>query len=352
MAHNFGHIILYRPFLHYLAKTKSENPPDARLLRCATSCVKISRFTISRSEEMLRQGFLAPAAWQSVYTVFLSVVTLIFFLATQHGNREYAAIQKETETGIRILASTSCQDIGSRRCLDVLRVCSSSLKKCPYLSINAIQVLTKRLSHIIDVPVEEISIGVTPLCKIALQTSKEKEFTPRTVEEDSGLFVHDTSVRSTTSETPQIPGGRPQPQPHQQSQQQQFPHRSQVRPQQTAPISSHLGNMPMYPSPAMPYPPQISMWEQSAGVPGTAPSPYLLRQSFQHGTPPAASETTESYTQSDMEVPYTGEFAWPFQMTGHDTGQESHSSQQGSHPLTQEDIAAFMRINPGDEPFL
>ena len=129
MAHNFGHILLYRPFLHYLAKTKSESPPDQRLLRCAFLCVKVSRFTISRSDEMLRAGCLAPAAWQSVYTVFLSLVTLVFFLATQMGNKEYAAIQRETETGIRILVSTSCQDIGSRKCLDVLRVRKICCKK-------------------------------------------------------------------------------------------------------------------------------------------------------------------------------------------------------------------------------
>lgn len=49
MVHNGGHIILYRPYLHYLTKTKDDNPPEARLLSYATSCVKISRFTIIRS---------------------------------------------------------------------------------------------------------------------------------------------------------------------------------------------------------------------------------------------------------------------------------------------------------------
>lgn len=73
---------------------------------------------------MLKNGFLAPAAWQSVYTIFLSLVTLVFFLATQHGNPECEAIQREAEEGIRILAVTSCHDIGSKRCLDVLRVCT------------------------------------------------------------------------------------------------------------------------------------------------------------------------------------------------------------------------------------
>lgn len=79
---------------------------------------------------MLRGGFLAPAAWQSVYTIFLSLVSLIFFLATQHGNRECEAIQKESEEGIRILAKTACQDIGSRRCLDVVTVSVRSIYAC------------------------------------------------------------------------------------------------------------------------------------------------------------------------------------------------------------------------------
>lgn len=123
MVYNFGHLLLYRPFLHFLTRTRGENSPDPRHLRCASSCVKISRLAISRSDEMLAQGYLAPAAWQSVYTVFLSSVILIVFLANQRGSNEYEAIQEETRCGIRILANTSCQDMGSRRCLDVLRVC-------------------------------------------------------------------------------------------------------------------------------------------------------------------------------------------------------------------------------------
>ena len=74
---------------------------------------------------MIRQGFHIPASWQSVYTLFLSLVTLVFYLATQECNMELVAIQEEIECGIRMLAGTSCQDGGSRRCLDVLRVSAS-----------------------------------------------------------------------------------------------------------------------------------------------------------------------------------------------------------------------------------
>lgn len=122
MVHNFGHIALYRPFIHYLAKARSENPPDKRQLRCALACVKISKRTIQRSVEIQRQGYLAPASWNSVYTIFLSILTLIFFLACQGDSREAHGIKQVTEAGLRILASCECQDTGSRRCLDVIRV--------------------------------------------------------------------------------------------------------------------------------------------------------------------------------------------------------------------------------------
>lgn len=127
MVHNCGHLILYGPFLHYLTKTKDESPPDPRLLNCATSCVKISRFTILRSEEMFSQGFLEPSSWHAIYIILLSLVTLVYFLATQHGNREYMAIKKEAERGIRLLHGTSCLDSGSRKCLDALKVGAPSI---------------------------------------------------------------------------------------------------------------------------------------------------------------------------------------------------------------------------------
>ena len=124
MVHNFGYIVLYRPFLHYLARARSENPPDKRQLRCALACIKVAESTIVRSDSMLQSGFLSPSSWHSVYTVFLSVVSLIFFLATQPDAQESVKVHQVAGLGVRILASTACQDAGSQRCLDVLRVSS------------------------------------------------------------------------------------------------------------------------------------------------------------------------------------------------------------------------------------
>ena len=122
MVHNFGHIVLYRPFLHYLAKASVESSPDKRQLRCALACVKVSKRTIQRSAELQKQGYLAPASWHSVYTIFLSLITMVFYLACQRESREAANIKQIAENGVRILSSCECQDTGSKRCLDVLNV--------------------------------------------------------------------------------------------------------------------------------------------------------------------------------------------------------------------------------------
>ncbi len=123
MFYHFGHIVLYRPFLHYLAKAKSESPPDHQQLGYALQCVNAAQSAVSRSERVLLQGFLSPASWACAYTVFLSVICLVFFLASHSESRQAVMIRQAVESGIRILASTSCQDTGSRRCLDVIRVC-------------------------------------------------------------------------------------------------------------------------------------------------------------------------------------------------------------------------------------
>ncbi|EXJ93433.1 hypothetical protein A1O1_01825 [Capronia coronata CBS 617.96] len=332
MVHNFGHILLYRPFLHYLARTKSDNPPDPRLLRCATACIKISRFTISRSDAMLKQGFLAPAAWQSVYTVFLSLVTLVFFLATQHGNKEYAAIQKDTECGIRILASTSCLDIGSRKCLEVLRI------------------LTRRLSPIIDLDIDNIAAVAKPLCRslgCSPRGALPSEPPPSHIDKDAKPFRLDKAGRKLPREPSAVPKN-----------QRQFVHRPPPTAQQVPAMNVHSSNMNIYqPSPTFSYtaPPPMLGQPMGGGTAGQGPGFSMWDLDHTLGL-----DGTGTFGDSEMKVPYTGGFAWPTEVTGEPdaAGNRTHTVRRGSrsqpvsHPLTQQDIAAFMRINPGDEPFL
>lgn len=122
MAYNYGSIVLYRPFLYSLSRTTTDEQSDERQVRCALACVKVAQHTIICSEAVLQRGVLYAACWHSIYTIFLSVIVMIFLLPTQRGAQEYEQVKSITEKGVRILASTSCQDTGSKRCLDVIRV--------------------------------------------------------------------------------------------------------------------------------------------------------------------------------------------------------------------------------------
>jgi hypothetical protein len=286
---------------------------------------------------MLRQGYLAPAAWQSVYTVFLSLVTLIFFLGTQHGNKEYAAVRQETETGIRILYKTSCQDIGSRRCLDVLRV------------------LTRRLSHIIDIDVDKLDDGGERLCQNQNQNQNQNQHPPAQsmeprrptsqAREEGQPYPRTQTAQPETSVIQPVSGD-----PRQLAQPQQ------PSPLTTPQINVNTGNMPRYHPPAMPYHTQLPVWEQPLTTPSTTGSTYIPPQLFSYEGRNPAPEPAEQYGPSEMEVPYTEGFAWPFQLSSDTMAEGSGSSGRrvpaGNLPLTQEDIAAFMKINPGEEPFL
>jgi len=71
---------------------------------------------------MLDKDILYPFCWPSIYTIFLSVISLIFLIATQPGTLEPAEAYRKAETGIRILAATACENNGSERCLEILKV--------------------------------------------------------------------------------------------------------------------------------------------------------------------------------------------------------------------------------------
>ena len=324
MAHNLAHILLYRPFLHYLARMKGENPPDSRQLRCAASCIKISRITITRSHEILQQGFLAPAAWQSVYTIFLAIVVLIFFLATQHGASDYVTVQHEAEMGIKVLAGTSCQDIGSRRCLDVLKV------------------LTRRLSHMMELDIENIERNVKSYCRFEL------------AHQGDDLLSHGTPVV--------VPKPAPSNSASSQQSRRERPVPTNILPSQrhdsvsTQAQSRHnsTAGAPMY-------------YQQPTFVDHLPVQTPQHQQGYFDGTPQGYqphrhhSHSDYHHSHEDMEVPFTNAFAWPFDPTAV-TAEEVHGSTgvpsssnpypNANHALTSEDIAAFMRINPGEEPFL
>jgi hypothetical protein len=302
MAHNLGHILLYRPFLHYLARPRGDNEPDHRQLRCASECIKIARETISRSDEMLAQGYLAPAAWQSVYTIFLAIVALIFYLATQKGDPEYSMVEKDAFTGIRVLASTSCQDIGSRRCLDVLKVLTRRLSRIINLDIEAIENQTPSFCQTDADPVARASMSVSPTTSVHEQLFSDSP--PQQPQQTPGALVADLASFSEQqqkgSHPSMVPGdGRPPLHSRQRSATQPDPRGVPQQPIPNEPSRSNSYSVYDYTYP--------TMRSDSQSTPVNMPQSSMNTNAYSQPQP-------QDYfvQQPDMEVPFSDTFAWPF----------------------------------------
>ena len=122
MTYYFGQIVLYQPFLHYLKRIADGEVFSRSQSQHALACIKISSITITRSEEMMKRGFLCSASWMSVYSIFLSVACLVFLIAAHNGTSKPSEAWKKAHSGIRLLASFRCRDDGATACLGILKV--------------------------------------------------------------------------------------------------------------------------------------------------------------------------------------------------------------------------------------
>ena len=146
ISYYFAQIILYRPFIHYLAEKDTDAPAAKRQLSYAQTCVGVASKVIEISVQHQIRGLLCPASWGAVYTVFVSISCLVFAYATRN-DTDMPKVRETIENGIRLLACTACStDTGSVRCLEILRR------------------LIKHVSRAVDIDVDTICSGTTPCC--------------------------------------------------------------------------------------------------------------------------------------------------------------------------------------------
>lgn len=147
ICYHFAQILIYRAFLHYLAKQHEAASINQCQLSYAQNCVGTAKKVVELSIEHQRKGLLCPASWPAVYTVFISVVCLVFAYATRPHDADDGEIKRDIENGIRLLGCTACStDTGSVRCLEILRR------------------LIKRVSYAVDVDLDTICAETSPCC--------------------------------------------------------------------------------------------------------------------------------------------------------------------------------------------
>ena len=115
-------VMLYRPFLHFVAMDKRSQPVDQRAYACAASYVNVSRNIIHIQTQMKQKGLLNGAFWFIMYTSFFAILSLVYFAAENPDNATTEAVMKDALEGKEVLASLAQRSMAADRCSATLDV--------------------------------------------------------------------------------------------------------------------------------------------------------------------------------------------------------------------------------------
>ena len=73
-------MMMYRPFIHYVAQACQIGKADKRSFACAAACVSVARNIVHITSEMKKRGLLVGAYWFVMYTTFFAIVSLVYFV--------------------------------------------------------------------------------------------------------------------------------------------------------------------------------------------------------------------------------------------------------------------------------
>lgn len=122
---SFAHaqLLLYRPFLHYVAQPHQDKPTvDQRAFACASACISVSRNIIHITAEMKRQRMLGGAYWFSMYTTFFAIISILYFILENPASLTSVELFKDAVEGKQLLEHFAKRSIAADRCSDTLKV--------------------------------------------------------------------------------------------------------------------------------------------------------------------------------------------------------------------------------------
>ncbi|KAF2222735.1 fungal-specific transcription factor domain-containing protein [Elsinoe ampelina] len=123
----FNQVLLYRPFLHFVAADKRAQQADQRAYACAASYINVSRNLIQLCDQMKKRGSINGALWFTVYLTFFSILSLVYFAAENPDNPTTQELMKDALNGKAILASAAKRTMSADRCTATLDIIFSRL---------------------------------------------------------------------------------------------------------------------------------------------------------------------------------------------------------------------------------
>lgn len=127
-------MMLYRPFLHYVSQGCEAKGVDKRSFACAAACVSVARNIVHITTEMKRKGLLVGAYWFVMYTTYLAILALIFFVLENPASPTGNDILKDAMEGKDTLAGLAKRSMAADRCSQSLAVSEYFHSLSPILS--------------------------------------------------------------------------------------------------------------------------------------------------------------------------------------------------------------------------
>jgi len=120
-------IILYRPFIHYIAAQLSSNSSSSASIAKAHNCINVARVVVKLAEDMIKRQILSGSYWFSIYTIFFSVACLVYYVHYAPSrlpdgglDPNYAAVKKDAEVGKKVLDQLKDSSSAARRTYNIL----------------------------------------------------------------------------------------------------------------------------------------------------------------------------------------------------------------------------------------
>lgn len=95
---------------------------DKRTFACAAACISVSRNIVHIISEMKKRGLLIGAYWFQVYTTYIAILSLCFFVFENPNSHTGAATLKDALEGRDTLASLASLSPAADRCSRSLEV--------------------------------------------------------------------------------------------------------------------------------------------------------------------------------------------------------------------------------------
>lgn len=122
LAYAHVQMMLYRPFLHYVAQGIDAAKVNKRSYACAAACVSVARNIVHITAEMNRRGLLIGSHWFVMYTSYFSILSLVFFVLENPRSRTGKEIMRDAIEGRDVLLSLAKRSLAADRCSHSLKV--------------------------------------------------------------------------------------------------------------------------------------------------------------------------------------------------------------------------------------